>query len=234
MRQYSNTRELAARMGMTAQSLVSHIDRGTVTEPLGYVEDARGRRDVFWEPTAIPTLHLCGATALVPTSDDMAMQEIRDGFYAAPCRSSGHIGRYDGMRALGLCRRGRATIYPVRHCVRIDYLDPVRATDSIWEDIPVAEGDRIIDNAALSEEYRKILRSVCQSRAKLHGSSAELMVDPREIAVYVLDVEHLIATDVEITSIVRGASWTIDHIDENTRSINTCTLDAVAQWARGE
>lgn len=231
MKKFSTARDLGARLDLSTQVLVSHIDRGTVTPPVGYIENARGRRDFFWDPADSPTLDLLGATALVPASDEMAMQEIKYGFYATPCRSSGHLGRWSGFPALGLCHKSRATIYTVTGVVRIGFLDPVRDEHSYWRDIPTAEGDSIIDAAALSDADRDTLRTVCRSRTYLHGGGKNEMVDPREIAVYRLDVEHPIATDVELRSIVRGASWTIDPVNENTRSVDTYKLDAVAEWA---
>lgn len=230
MKKIATARALADRLAMTRKVLVDHVERGTVTTPLGFVENAGGRRDYLWAPDSAPTLDLLGATALVPASDEIALQEIQHGFYATPCRSSGHLGRYDGFPALGLCNKARATVYPVTTSVRIGYLDPVRDTDSRWETIPTAEGDRIIDSARLSDADRDTLRSVCRSRATLNGDD-HLMIDPREIAVYQLDVEHPIARDVVTESIVRGASWTIDPVNESTTSVDTCTLDQVARWA---
>lgn len=230
MKNLATARVLADRLDLTRKVLMDHVERGTVTPPLGFIENAGGRRDYLWEPDSCPTLDLLGATALVPASDEMALQEIKRGFYATPCRSSGHLGRYAGFPALGLCNKGHANIYPVITSVRIDYLDPVREDASRWEDIPIDEGDRILDAAQLSGSDRDTLLSVCRSRAARHGDD-HLMVDPREIAVYELDVEHPTATGVKTESIVRGASWTIDPIDESTTSVDTCTLDQVARWA---
>lgn len=230
MKNLATARVLADRLDLTRKVLMDHVERGTVTPPLGFIENAGGRRDYLWEPDSSPTLDLLGATALVPASDEMALMEVRDGFYATPCRSSGHLGRYDGFPALGLCNKGHANVYSVNTSVRIGYLDPVRKEASRWEAIPTAEGDRIIDAARLSDADRDTLRSKCRSRAALNGDD-HLMVDPREITVYELDIRHPIATGVETESIVRGASWTIDPIDESTTSVDTCTLDQVARWA---
>lgn len=232
MKHLATARVLADGLDLTRKVLVDHVERGTVTPPLGFVENAGGRRDYLWEPDSSPTLDLLGATALVPASDEIALKEIKRGFYATPCRSSGHLGRYDGFPALGLCHKGHANIYPVIASVRIGYLDPVRENERGWQAIPTAEGDRIIDAARLSDTDRDTLRSVCRSRAALHGDD-HLMVDPREIAVYKLAIRNPIATGVETESIVRGASWTIDPIDESTTSVDTCTLDQVAQWSHG-
>lgn len=230
MKKIATARALADRLAMTRKILVDHVERGTVTTPLGFVENAGGRRDYLWAPDSAPTLDLLGATALVPASDEMALQEIQDGFYATPCRSSGHLGRYDGFPALGLCSKSRATIYPVIRSIRIGFLDPVREQDSSWL-TSTSEGEMVIDCAELADSDRKTLQAVCRSRAALTGEGDGLMVDPREIAVYQLDVEHPIARDVVTESIVRGASWTIDPIDGSTTSVDTCTLDQVARWA---
>lgn len=219
-------------MDLSTETLIKHVRRGTITAPLGYVENRRGSRDYIWEPGSAPALDLLGATGLVAASEDLALRELQGGFYATPCRSSGHLGRYDGFDILGLCRKRRADFYPVTRIVRIGYLDPVRNEDSDWG-IPVtlAEGDDILNDAQLDSADRKTLREVCTSRARYNELDDGSMIDPREITVYLLDIENPIVQRVELGSIVQGFGQTIDPVDENTTMVDTCTLDEVAAWA---
>jgi hypothetical protein len=227
----ATARVLGSRLGLKRDAFKAHIERGTVTEPFGFVENAGGRTDYFWTSDSAPTLDLLGATALVPASEEIALQEVKEGFYATPCQTNGHLGRYDNFPALGLCHKSRTTIYPVIRSIRIGFLDPVREQDNYWW-IDTSEGDRIIDRAELSVSDRETLRAVCRSRAALVGEADGLMVDPRAIAVYRLDVDNPIARDVVTESTVLGATWTVDPIDESTTSVGIYKLDQVANWAR--
>lgn len=228
---FPTTRDVSHGMDLSTETLIKHVHRGTITAPMGYVKNRGNRHDFIWEPGSAPALDLLGATGLVAASEELALKELDAGYYATPSRSNRHLGRYDGVSALGLCNNRRADFYPVTRIIRVGYLDPVREGGSAWECLPLDEGDRILDDAQLSPADRATLREVCTGRANYHEHE-DAMIDPREITVYVLDRARPIAREVKLKSIVQGFGHTVDPVNEHTEEVDTCKLDAVADWAR--
>lgn len=226
-------KELAERMGMQSATLVEHVRRGTITEPLGRVSRPGAREEFFWAKDDVPALSILGASAIVPAADWLGKREAESGYYLTPSRSSSHLGRYDGVSALGLSAQRRVTFYRVNRIIRIGYLDPIRHElmdlEGQW-DLTLEEGDQVLEGSQLSREESSTLRQACMRRTQLSRDDAEgWMSNPGELTLYELAVDSPLAVDVHSEKIIRGVSFTLDAIDQDMTSVSTATLDEIAQ-----
>lgn len=223
-------RDLAEAMGMRLQTLVAHVQRGTVTPPVGHVPGKR--QEFFWREGDTPALNLLGASAVVPASDEMGRLELKRGYYLTPCDTGNHLGRYDGVMSIGLCSQSAVDFYRVDQTVRIGYLDPVRrdidlSTPTCF--VGVTEGDRLIDHSGLDDAEKELLRDACMYRAEIgtsDGSSS--MANPALMTMYTFHNDPVV-TGVRCDSPVRGVRFTLQQVTAGMDTVSLHILDEVAQ-----
>ena len=225
---------LASAMGMSAPTLVSHVERGTATPPDAVIQRSNSV-EYAWAADTAPALTALGFSALIPASDLARADLTTRSEYICPARSTGHVGHFDDVGNIGFVSNGLIAFHRTESILRISYLDPVRRRDGMedwW--VTGAAATAAINDSSLDNHAKAVLEDAVRTRTDYHrrggDGHGELVVNPLDLAVYRVDPEPVI-TDVTTDQIIRRFRFTTDAITAATTSVTLTSLDGLAEAA---